>query len=56
VRTRARTTAALTGLLMKSAAPAPSARVSSSGDFRAVTKMTGMSLVSGAANSALQTA
>jgi hypothetical protein len=42
VRTRARTTAVLTGLLMKSAAPADSARVSSSGVLSAVMKMTGM--------------
>jgi hypothetical protein len=49
LRTRARTTATLNGLLMKSTAPASSARVSSSGWFSAVTKMTGMSCSRGEA-------
>ncbi|WP_308602238.1 hypothetical protein [Massilia sp. Dwa41.01b] len=56
VRTRARTTAAFTGLPMKSAAPASSARVSSSGRLKAVTKMTGRSEVSGFSRSARSTA
>ncbi|MNT20915.1 hypothetical protein D3C72_1562370 [compost metagenome] len=56
LRTRARTTAALNGFVMKSTAPASSARVSSSGWFRAVTKMTGMALRMADSRSALHTA
>mmetsp|Transcript_96403 Transcript_96403/g.267939 ORF Transcript_96403/g.267939 Transcript_96403/m.267939 type:complete len:373 (-) Transcript_96403:2550-3668(-) len=54
VRTRARTTAGLNGLVMKSAAPASSPRVSSSGWSWAVTKTTVIARSSGSAFSSAQ--